>query len=176
MLDKLGRPYWDDYFMAMAFLVATRSLDPRTKHGCILVSKKNRIISLGYNSPPAGVDDQFVPLEAPAKYLYMEHAERNAIYNTNSSLEGATAYITGFPCIQCLRALIQKGIKKIVYGPTQTISLEGNENEAKAVENILNWNKDLKIVFYNHYDFLQTYQLLFTYMISKKMPIDTLLK
>ena len=104
MADRFGRPSWDDYFMALAMVATTRSIDPRTKHGCIIVDKRNRILSIGYNGPLRGALDDNVPLEPPLKYDWMEHSERNAIYNAKVSLEGATAFITGYPCIDCFRA------------------------------------------------------------------------
>ena len=117
MLDKFGRPDWDSYFMSLCMLITTRSQDPRTKHACVLVDNKHRVLSIGYNGPPRGSIDENIPLDPPEKYLVMEHSERNAIYNCNCSLEGSTAYISGYPCIDCFRGLLQVGVKRMVWGP-----------------------------------------------------------
>ena len=128
MLDSFGRPDWDSYYMALCMLITTRSLDSRTKHAAIIVDSKNRVLSMGYNSPPRCSVDENVSLTPPGKYLWFEHAERNAIYNSIGSLEGATSYITGYPCIDCFRGLLQKGIKRIVWGPIVT-HMATTENE-----------------------------------------------
>lgn len=117
------RPSFDDYFLTMAFIVSRRSLDPRTKHGCIFVKDK-RILATGYNSPPSGCDDSKVPLTSPEKYPWMTHSEINAIANAAKegvSINGATCYLTGLPCSECYRAMWAAGIKEIIYAP---ISLE----------------------------------------------------
>lgn len=115
-MDKFTRPEWDDYFMALAFVTSTRSIDPHTKHGCVIVKNK-RVVGMGYNGPPSGLDDSMIPLTRPDKYFFMAHAEENAILNAeNPNLKDATVYITGWPCHRCFRMLIQKEVKKIVYG------------------------------------------------------------
>lgn len=130
-MDEFGRPYWDDYFMSLAMLTTTRSLDPRTKHGCVIVDKRHRVISMGYNGPLRGCIDANVPLESPEKYNWMEHSERNAIYNCEGrTMEGSTAYITGFPCINCFRGLVQAGVIRMVYGPVKTVNKDPAEMEA----------------------------------------------
>lgn len=114
------RPNWNTYLMTMAFLVAQRSLDKHTKHGCVLADSKHAILSTGYNSAPRAYPDRLVDLERPGKYLYMEHSERNAIANAarhGIALEGATCYITGYPCSDCYRMLWQSGIRHIIYAP-----------------------------------------------------------
>ena len=106
--------------MTIAMVVAQRSLDQETKHGCVVVAEDNTILSMGYNSPPRGCDDRDVPQTRPEKYFWFEHAERNAIYNAAKhgiSLKGATFYCTGHPCGDCFRAMMNVEPKKIVYGP-----------------------------------------------------------
>lgn len=118
--DDLGRPCFDLYYMRIAFEVAKRSFDPASKFGCVLVSKTNCILSTGYNSPPGGCNDKEIPTTRPEKYKYFEHAERNAIYAAarhGVSLDGATCYVTGYPCIECYRGLLQSGISKVIYYP-----------------------------------------------------------
>lgn len=112
---------WDEYFMGVAMLSAMRSKDPHTQVGACIVSANNRILSMGYNGFPNGVsDDEFPwrregdPLEN--KYFYATHSELNAILNyRGGSLEGAKMYVTLFPCNECAKAIIQAGIRTIVY-------------------------------------------------------------
>lgn len=112
---------WDEYFMGVAALSAMRSKDPNTQVGACIVSQDNKILSMGYNGFPMGCsDDEFpwkregAPLET--KYLYVTHSELNAILNyRGGSLEGAKLYVTLFPCNECAKAIIQSGIKTIVY-------------------------------------------------------------
>ena len=113
---------WDEYFMGVAMLSARRSKDPNTQVGACIVSENNRILSMGYNGFPNGVsDDEFPwnregdPLES--KYFYAAHGELNAILNyRGGSLEGARLYVTLFPCNECAKAVIQSGIKTVIYG------------------------------------------------------------
>ena len=115
-MDKYGRPDWDSYFMALAFVASQRSIDPSTKHGCVLTTKDHRILSIGYNGPPRGSDENLVPLTRPDKYHFMAHAEPNAIDNCVADLKDSIAYVTGVPCSACLLRLIQRGVKTIIYG------------------------------------------------------------
>lgn len=112
---------WDEYFMGVAQLAAMRSKDPNSQVGACIVGADNKILSMGYNGFPRGCsDDEFPwaregdPLDT--KYLYVTHSELNAILNYGSgSLEGAKLYVTLFPCNECTKAIIQSGIKTVVY-------------------------------------------------------------
>ena len=112
---------WDEYFMGVATLSGMRSKDPNTQVGACIVSEEHKILSMGYNGFPTGCsDDDFPwaregePLEN--KYFYTTHSELNAILNyRGGSLEGATMYVTLFPCNECAKAIIQAGIKRLVY-------------------------------------------------------------
>ena len=113
---------WDEYFMGVAILSGMRSKDPNTQVGCCIVSSDNKILSMGYNGLPTGCsDDEFPwlregedPLET--KYLYTVHSELNAILNyRGGSLEGAKLYVSLFPCNECAKAIIQSGIKEVIY-------------------------------------------------------------
>lgn len=112
---------WDEYFMGVAMLSGMRSKDPNTQVGACIVSKDNKILSMGYNGLPIGCsDDEFPwcregdPLEN--KYIYTAHSELNAILNyRGGSLENAKLYVTLFPCNECAKAIIQAGIKTVVY-------------------------------------------------------------
>ncbi len=112
---------WDEYFMGIAILSSKRSKDPNTGVGACIVDKDNRILSLGYNGMPFGCSDDDYPWEREGefldtKYPYVCHAELNAILNYNGgSLKGARVYVTLFPCNECTKAIIQKGISEIIY-------------------------------------------------------------
>ncbi|MFV0342325.1 MAG: deoxycytidylate deaminase [Anaerocolumna sp.] len=112
---------WDEYFMGIALLSAERSKDPSTCVGACIVSEDNKILSVGYNGMPIGCSDDDFPWERTGdaletKYLYVCHAEMNAILNyTGSHIKGAKLYVTLFPCNECTKALVQKGISEIIY-------------------------------------------------------------
>ena len=112
---------WDEYFMGIALLSAQRSKDPSTSVGCCIVSKDNKILSVGYNGMPVGCSDDEFPWDREGepldtKYLYVCHAELNAILNyTGSDIKGAKVYTTLFPCNECTKALIQSGVGEVIY-------------------------------------------------------------
>ena len=114
---------WDEYFMAVAKLSAMRSKDPHTQVGACIVSNDNRILSIGYNGAPNGFNDEKFPWgregnPLETKYLYVVHAERNAILNYRGSridLENSKIYVDLFPCNECAKEIIQAGIKEVVY-------------------------------------------------------------
>ena len=111
---------WDEYFMAIAKLSAMRSKDPSTQVGACIVSNDNRILSIGYNGAPNGFSDEKFPWgrdgkNLDTKYPYVCHAELNAILNYRGNLEGSKIYVTLFPCNECAEALIQAGIKEVIY-------------------------------------------------------------
>ncbi|MGQ9633975.1 MAG: deoxycytidylate deaminase [Bryobacteraceae bacterium] len=111
-------PGWDEYYLNICKMVAARSKDPNTQIGCVIAGPAHEIRSTGYNSLPRGIrDDVAERLERPTKYLWMEHAERNAIYNAarcGTPLEGCTLYVEIMPCMDCGRAVVQAGIKEVV--------------------------------------------------------------
>ena len=112
---------WDEYFMGVALLAAARSKDPNTQVGACIVDNENRILSTGYNGFPAGCSDDEFPWEREGnsletKYLYVVHAELNAILNAKGKdLTGCSIYVALFPCNECAKAIIQSGIKEVVY-------------------------------------------------------------
>lgn len=112
---------WDQYFMGIATLSAMRSKDPNTCVGACIVSKENKILSVGYNGMPLGCSDDEYPWEREGspldtKYLYVCHAELNALLNnTGANYKGSKIYTTLFPCNECTKALIQAGIKEVIY-------------------------------------------------------------
>ena len=110
---------WDEYFMGIAMLAARRSKDPSTQVGACIVSQENIIISTGYNGMPKGCSDDEFPWGREgenAKYPYVVHAELNAILNANGrDLRGSRVYVALFPCNECAKAIIQSGVKEVVY-------------------------------------------------------------
>ncbi len=112
---------WDEYFMGIALLSAKRSKDPSTQVGACIVDEDNKVVSIGYNGMPRKVDESQLTWNKgeglDSKYLYVCHAEFNAILNTRngSSLKGCTVYVTLFPCNECAKAIIQVGVKKVIY-------------------------------------------------------------
>ena len=110
---------WDEYFMGVAMLAARRSKDPNTQVGACIVSPDNIIISTGYNGMPKGCSDDEFPWDREGeqtKYPYVVHAELNAILNANGrDLRGSRLYVALFPCNECAKAIIQSGVKEVVY-------------------------------------------------------------
>ncbi len=110
---------WDEYFMGVALLAAKRSKDPNTQVGACIVDENNVILTTGYNGFPIGCSDDEFPWDREGeetKYPYVVHAELNAILNASGkSLKGARIYVALFPCNECAKAIIQSGIKEIVY-------------------------------------------------------------
>lgn len=111
---------WDEYFMGVALLSAKRSKDPNTKVGACIVNTEKRIVGIGYNGFPYGCDDDLFPWSndgefSETKYPYVVHAEPNAILNATTKLNGCTLYVTLFPCHECVKLIIQSGIKHIIF-------------------------------------------------------------
>ncbi len=113
---------WDEYFMGVAQLSGMRSKDPNTQVGACIVSRENKILSMGYNGFPNGCSDETFPweregkTELDTKYPFVTHSELNAILNyRGGSLEGTKLYVSLFPCNECAKAIIQAGIKTVVY-------------------------------------------------------------
>ncbi len=113
---------WDEYFMGIAILSAQRSKDNSTQVGACIVNNEHKIVSVGYNGMPTGCSDDDMPWEREGdssldtKYPFVCHAELNAILNSNiGNLSGCTVYVTLFPCNECAKAIIQSGIKRVVY-------------------------------------------------------------
>ena len=112
---------WDEYFMSVAMLAGHRSKDPSTQVGACIVSEDNKILSMGYNGLPRGCSDDMFPWarggnELDTKYPYVVHSELNAILNyRGTSLDGAKIYVSLFPCNECAKAIIQAGIRTVIY-------------------------------------------------------------
>ena len=107
---------WDEYFMSLAEAAATKSKDPSTKNGCVIVDKNKRVVSLGYNGLVQGSDESKLTMEErPMKYYFSIHSEMNALLFARQSLEGCTVYNSIATCDNCLKFCLQSGIKRFVY-------------------------------------------------------------
>ncbi|BBH26523.1 deoxycytidylate deaminase [Intestinibaculum porci] len=112
---------WDEYFMGVAKLSSFRSKDPNTQVGACIVNPENKIVGVGYNGLPWGCEDTEFPWSVregnlyDTKYPYVVHAELNAILNSTQKLNDCRIYVSLFPCHECAKAIIQSGIKEIVY-------------------------------------------------------------
>lgn len=114
---------WTEYFMSLAVLSSKRSKDPKTQVGaCIVNNITNKVVSLGYNGFPRGCSDDIYPWDKihgddyNSKYMYVVHAEMNAILNTHLNDSGKySLYVTHSPCADCMKAIIQSGIETVYY-------------------------------------------------------------
>jgi deoxycytidylate deaminase len=147
--------------MIQALWVKVRSPDGSTQCGCVIVDKRGRLIGQGYNGYPRNIDDNKMPQTRPEKYPPILHSEENAILNSTGDLEGATIYVTGPPCIHCWAHIIQKGIKRVVYGPVTTSpsGLYANaqlDSQNRVVKDMLE-NQDIEVVKWtpNNYGLIQ---------------------
>lgn len=119
-MKREGVLNWHEYFMGLAHLSALRSKDPSTQVGAVIVDQNNKVVSIGYNGLPIGCSDDEFPWNREGsmqdtKYAYVVHAELNAILNSARPVTGCSLYVSLFPCNECAKAIIQAGIKKIVY-------------------------------------------------------------
>lgn len=138
--DKKRDDYisWDEYFMSVAKLAAMRSKDPNTQVGCCIVSRDNRILSAGYNGAPNGFNDDDFPWgregnRLDTKYMYVCHSELNAILNyrgNNNDFIDGKIYVRYFPCNECAKAIIQAGIKEVIY--SYNYDYDHHSDEMKA--------------------------------------------
>lgn len=139
--DRASLPSWDLYYLSIAFMASRRSIDQHTKCGCIIVSKDNRPLTMGYNGPIKGSKDENIPLTRPEKYFWLLHSEENALLSysgPHSEMVGGTCYITIKPCHHCLRALIQRGIKRIVISDlAQSTLVESSAYEVSVQEKMM---------------------------------------
>ena len=139
-MNKYDNISWDEYFMGMAVLSSLRSKDPSTKVGAVIVSPENKVISIGYNGMPAKLDEEQLTWNKgeglDSKYLYVCHAEFNAILNTQvgGTLKNARVYVTLFPCNECTKAIIQTGIKEIIYLDDKYADTTGTQASKKMLE------------------------------------------
>lgn len=124
---------WEEYFMMLALAASLKSKDPSTQVGAVVIDNKTRkLVSSGYNGFPRYIDDEKIPQVRPDKYLYVVHAELNAILHAQRELSDCSLYSTVFPCSECMKAIIQSGIKRVVY----LNELNGNDwNDSRKATN-----------------------------------------
>ncbi len=130
---------WDEYFMGLAHLSAMRSKDPNTQVGACIVDDHNKVVSIGYNGFPRGIKDSDLPWSREGsfletKYAYVVHAELNAILNSPRLVDGCTLYVSLFPCNECAKAIIQSGIKKVIYESDKYNLTDGNIASKKMLD------------------------------------------
>ena len=131
---------WDEYFMGISLLSAQRSKDSNTQVGACIVSQENKILSVGYNGMPIGCNDDEMPWEREGepldtKYPFVCHAELNAILNRSTgSLKNAKIYVSLFPCNECAKAIIQSGIKEVIYWDDKYADTDGVKASKKMFE------------------------------------------
>lgn len=139
-MDKNKVLTWDEFFMSTAKIAAMRSKDPNTQVGACIVNKNKHIVGTGYNGMPKGTDDVTAPWgrEGPfenTKYAYVVHAELNAILNSTENLKDCTIYVSLFPCNECAKAIVQSGIKEVVYESDKYKGTPSNNVSLKILSN-----------------------------------------
>ena len=174
LFEHWKKPQWDEYFISMAVLISMRSVDPSQKNGCVIVDKNNKILSIGYNGFPRGSQDELIPLTRPEKHLFIIHSEQNAILNKQFDLTGSTLYVTAFPCLSCVRSIIQAGIKKVVY-LDKIKSREISEEDDEAIKKLMIGRNDLVLEKFEQ-DPLQCLYKAIEYYKIKKMSKEEKLK
>tara|TARA_Y100000310_G_C20703345_1_gene832125 strand:- start:12690 stop:13253 length:564 start_codon:yes stop_codon:yes gene_type:complete len=175
--DSFGRPCKDLYFMKICFDAAERSLDPDTQCGCVVTDKDGGVLCTGYNSPPRNSVDENIPLTRPEKYYYFEHSERNAIYNAARNgipLDGSCFYVTGLPCYDCLRGIIQVGAKRCVWGPLGT-NMQGADGYMTRY-NILLTEQDLRLERFQYDETLLKIKPELNYILKDRPKVELILE
>lgn len=119
----MQRPNWTNYFLGLAKVISQRSHDVHTQHGCVITDIHNRILGVGYNGFPRGMDDKKLPVGRPEKYDWIIHAERNALSNCVIRPDKGTAYVTGQCCNDCIMALWQEGVGRVVMAESHGTKL-----------------------------------------------------
>lgn len=147
MYKREGYISWEEYFLGLAYLSSLRSKDPTTQVGACIV-KDTKIIGIGYNGFPKGSDDDAMSWDKhgnllETKYPYVVHAELNAILNSIKNLDGATIYVTHYPCNECAKAIVQSGITKVVY-----YSDKHKDKDATKASTIILNNANVKVQKY----------------------------
>ena len=129
---------WDSYFMGIAKATALKSKDQSSKVGAVIVAPDKSVVSLGFNGFIAGCDESYMTQERPMKYHQVIHAEMNALIFANTRrLTNHVAYVTHGPCDNCLKHLLQSGIRKIVYDCPGIMRDRGTEDQKKAIKSII---------------------------------------
>ena len=135
-MTQRTRPSWTNYFLGLAKVASLRSHDIHTQHGCVITDHNNRILGMGYNGYPKKLNDDLLPKNRPDKYPWMIHAERNALSNCIVRPENGIAYVTGQSCNDCIMALWQEGVTKVVMSDTHGTHLF-DENAQKIFDTFI---------------------------------------
>jgi dCMP deaminase len=144
---------WTEYFLNIAEQVKLKSKDQSTQIGAVIVGEDKEVLSTGYNSFPRGLDDSLQERqERPEKYFWMEHAERNAIYNAariGVSLKNSTIYLTsGLPCMDCARGIVNSGIKTVYCKQVCTTKNKDKWDESQKKSLELLRECDIDVIYY----------------------------
>jgi dCMP deaminase len=144
---------WVEYFLNIAEQVKLKSKDQSTQIGAVIVGEDKEVLSTGYNSFPRGLDDSIQERqERPEKYFWMEHAERNAIYNAariGVSLKNSTIYLTsGLPCMDCARGIVNSGIKTVYCKQVCTTKNKDKWDESQKKSLELLRECDIDVIYY----------------------------
>lgn len=135
MQTVVERPTWEEIWCSLILTYSLRSKDAQTQHACAIVDQNQHLVGIGYNGFPPGIDDATLPNTRPDKYDYIIHAEASAINNMIMTGKDLTAYITGKPCIECLKTLWSNGVRHLVCLDRKASKLEENEEYNQK------WNK-----------------------------------
>jgi dCMP deaminase len=144
---------WTEYFLNIAEQVKLKSKDESTQIGAVIVGEDKEVLSTGYNSFPRGLDDSVKERqERPEKYFWMEHAERNAIYNAariGVSLKNSIIYLTsGLPCMDCARGIVNSGIKTVYCKQVCTTKNRDKWDESQKKSLELLRECDINVIYY----------------------------
>jgi dCMP deaminase len=144
-VEPVEVPSWDEYFMSMAILAASRSPDSQWQVGSVIVNEDKHIIGVGYNGFPRGMPDDIIPNVRPYKYDWVLHSERNALANCTEIPKGSTLYTNGKPCLECLKACYQSGIKDFVVTAGKAHMLSNSSDEQQNMYDSFVLFGDIKI-------------------------------
>jgi dCMP deaminase len=145
---------WNEYFIKIAAQVAQKSKDPSSQVGCVIVTEDNRPISFGYNGFVSQCNEDEMTFERPMKYLLTIHAEMNALIFAEKSVRNCKAYVTHGPCDNCLKHLMQAGIKQIIYQDAGIIKDRGTPEQKDAIRRLLS-SKTISCKNINGLDYLE---------------------
>lgn len=144
-IEPKERPSWDQYFMMMAILAATRSPDAQWQAGAVIVNKDKHIIGTGYNGFPPGLPDEYMPNLRPSKYKWVLHAEENALFNCTENPAGGTMYTNGEPCHECLKRCVANGVTDFVVTKGKSNMCKDVESEGSAISQTIKLLNDVSI-------------------------------
>lgn len=128
---------WDEYYMSLAWAISKKSKDPSTQVGCVIVSENNEPISFGYNGFVAKCDESYMEFEMPYKDMLTVHAEMNALIFAKCSLKNAKVYCTHISCDNCMKHLLQAGVREIIYEKNDTNGNFINEDRKKVITKLI---------------------------------------